>query len=224
MVCRFGALPLSAAWTGAYLCTLAGRSLSTTPPPKGANRPMSLTSEAPVRATTVVAVRKDGRVAIGGDGQVTMGDIVVKGAAQKVRRIKDGNVLTGFAGAVADAFALFEKLESKLERWPSNLPKACVELAKEWRTDRYLRRLEALLLVADLNHLFLVSGDGNVIEPDDPVLGIGSGGGYALAAGRALYSHTELSASEIVQRSLEIASDICIYTNQEITVLDLDSQ
>ena len=185
---------------------------------------MSLTPDAPVRATTVVAVRKDGTVAIGGDGQVTMGDIVVKGAATKVRRIKDGNVLAGFAGAVADAFALFEKLEGKLERWPSNLPKACVELAKEWRTDRYLRRLEALLVVANLDHLFLVSGDGNVIEPDDPVLGIGSGGAYALAAGRALYAHTDLSARDIVQRSLEIASDICVYTNREITVLDLDSQ
>jgi len=185
---------------------------------------MSLTPDAPVRATTVVAVRKDGTVAIGGDGQVTMGDIVVKGAATKVRRIKDGNVLAGFAGAVADAFALFEKLEGKLERWPSNLPKACVELAKEWRTDRYLRRLEALLVVANLDHLFLVSGDSNVIEPDDPVLGIGSGGAYALAAGRALYAHTDLSARDIVQRSLEIASDICVYTNREITVLDLDSQ
>lgn len=185
---------------------------------------MSLTPDAPVRATTVVAVRKDGTVAIGGDGQVTMGDIVVKGAAKKVRRIKDGNVLAGFAGAVADAFALFEKLEGKLERWPSNLPKACVELAKEWRTDRYLRRLEALLVVADLDHLFLVSGDGNVIEPDDPVLGIGSGGAYALAAGRALYAHTDLTARDIVQRSLEIASDICVYTNREITVLELDTQ
>ena len=163
-------------------------------------------------------------MAMGGDGQVTMGDIVVKGAAKKVRLLREGQILAGFAGAVADAFALFEKLEGKLERWPSNLPRACVELAKEWRTDRYLRRLEALLVVADREHLFLVSGDGNVIEPDDPVLAIGSGGGYALAAARALYSHTELDASDVVQRALEIAADICIYTNREITVIELEDE
>lgn len=180
-----------------------------------------MTHDARVRATTVVAVRRDGHVAMGGDGQVTMGDVVVKGAAKKVRLLKEGQVLAGFAGAVADAFALFEKLEGKLERWPSNLPRACVELAKEWRTDRYLRRLEALLVVADHDHLFLVGGDGNVIEPDDPVLAIGSGGAYALAAARALFSHSELGAADVVRRSLEIAGDICIYTNREITVLEL---
>ncbi|MDH3225106.1 MAG: ATP-dependent protease subunit HslV [Gemmatimonadota bacterium] len=178
---------------------------------------------APVRATTVVAVRREGTVAMGGDGQVTMGDIVVKGAAKKVRLLKDGQVLAGFAGAVADAFALFEKLEGKLERWPSNLPRACVELAKEWRTDRYLRRLEALLIVADGAHLFLVGGDGNVIEPDDPVLAIGSGGAYALAAARALYAHSALGAKEIVTSALEIAGDICVYTNREITVLEIET-
>ncbi|MGI9625961.1 MAG: ATP-dependent protease subunit HslV [Longimicrobiales bacterium] len=184
----------------------------------------SLTPNAPVRATTVVAVRRGADVALAGDGQVTMGETVVKGRAQKVRRIKGGQVLAGFAGAVADAFALFEKLEAKLERWPSNLPRACTELAKEWRTDRYLRRLEALLLVADQDHLFLVSGDGNVIEPDEPVLAIGSGGNFALSAARALYAHTDLSAPDVARKSLEIAADICIYTNREITVIDLDAK
>lgn len=183
----------------------------------------SLVPGVKVRATTVVAVQRDGRVALGADGQVTMGDTVVKGTALKVRRLKDGKILAGFAGAVADAFTLFERLEQKLERWPSNLTRACVELAKDWRTDRYLRRLEALLIVADPEHLFLVGGDGNVIEPDEPVLAIGSGGNYALAAGRALLSNTDLSARDIVQQALEIAGDICIYTNREITVLELES-
>lgn len=178
----------------------------------------------PVHATTVIAVARDGRVAMAGDGQVTMGETVVKGAARKVRLLKDDRVLAGFAGAVADAFTLFAKLEGKLERWPSNLPRACVELAKEWRTDRYLRRLEALLAVADREHLFLVGGDGNVIEPDMPVLAIGSGGGFALAAARALYASSELDAPTIARRALEIAADICVYTNREITVLELASQ
>ena len=177
---------------------------------------------APVHATTVIAVARDGRVAMAGDGQVTMGDAVVKGAARKVRLLKNGNILAGFAGAVADAFTLFTLLEGKLERWPSNLPRACVELAKEWRTDRYLRRLEALLAVADRDHLFLVGGDGNVIEPDHPILAIGSGGAYALAAARALYDCSDLDAPGIARQSLEIAADICIYTNREITVLELD--
>ena len=175
-----------------------------------------------VRATTVLAVRRDGRVAMGGDGQVTMGDTVVKSKARKVRALKDGSILAGFAGAVADAFTLFEKLEEKLERFPKNLTKAVVELAKDWRMDRYLRRLNALLLVADREHLFLVSGEGEVIEPDDDVLAIGSGGSYAMAAARALLAHSELSAKETVRRSLEIAGEICIYTNQEITVLELE--
>ena len=175
------------------------------------------------RATTVLAVRRDGNVSIGADGQVTMGDTVVKAAAQKVRKLKDGRFLAGFAGAVADAFTLFEKLEEKLERYPANLTRACVELAKDWRTDRALRRLDALLIVADRDHLFLVGGDGNVIEPDDEVVAIGSGGTYALAAARALKTHSELSSAEIVRSGLEIAGDICIYTNHEITVLDLES-
>ncbi len=174
-----------------------------------------------VHATTVLAVRRDGRVAMGGDGQVTMGDTVVKGSARKVRSLKDGSILAGFAGSVADAFTLFEKLEEKLERYPANLTKAVVELAKDWRTDRYLRRLDALLTVADADALFLISGDGNVIQPDDDILAIGSGGSYALAAARALRAHSELGAREIVRAALEIAGDICIYTNQDIVVLEL---
>ena len=174
-----------------------------------------------IRATTVLAVRRDGRVAMGGDGQVTMGDTVVKGSARKVRVLKDGKFLAGFAGAVADAFTLFEKLEEKLERYPANMPKAVVELAKDWRMDRYLRRLDALLAVADENHLFLVSGTGDVIEPDDDVIAIGSGGSYALASARALKDNSDLDAKSIVQRSLEIAGQICIYTNQDIVVLEL---
>ncbi len=174
-----------------------------------------------VRSTTVLAVRRDGRVAMGGDGQVTMGDTVVKGRARKVRVLKDGKFLAGFAGAVADAFTLFEKLEEKLERYPANMKKAVVELAKDWRMDRYLRRLDALLVVADAEHLFLVSGTGDVIEPDDDVIAIGSGGSYALAAARALKENSELDAKTIVQSSLEIAGDICIYTNKDIVVLEL---
>jgi ATP-dependent HslUV protease subunit HslV len=173
-------------------------------------------------ATTIIAVRHAGRVALGGDGQVTLGDTVVKGTAQKVRKLRDGRVLAGFAGSVADAFTLFEKFEEKLERYPGNLPRAAVELAKDWRTDRYLRRLEALLAVADQNHLFMISGDGNVIEPDDEIVAIGSGGSFALSAARALKRHADLSAAEIVREALEIAGDICIYTNRNITVLELD--
>jgi len=174
-----------------------------------------------LRATTVLAVRKDGVTALGGDGQVTLGETVMKATAQKVRSLKDGKILAGFAGAVADAFALFEKLEEKLERYPGNLTRACVELAKDWRTDRYLRRLNALLVVADTERIFLVSGEGDVIEPDDEIVAIGSGGSYALAAARALKAHSELPAREIVEKALAIAGDICIYTNQRITVLEL---
>lgn len=175
-----------------------------------------------MRATTIVAVRHNGQVALGGDGQVTLGDTVMKASATKVRKLKDGRVLAGFAGSVADAFTLFEKFEEKLERYPGNLPRAAVELAKDWRTDRYLRRLEALLAVADRDRLFVISGDGNVIEPDDDVAAIGSGGGYALAAARALKESSPTTAAEIVKRSLEIAGDICIYTNKNITVLELE--
>jgi ATP-dependent HslUV protease subunit HslV len=184
---------------------------------------MTIQASRPViRATTILSVRRDGQVALGGDGQVTMGDSIVKNTAQKVRTLRDGDVLVGFAGAVADAFTLFEKLEQKLERFPANVTKAVVELAKDWRMDRYLRRLNALLLVADRDHLFLVSGEGEVIEPDDHALAIGSGGSYAMAAARALLEYSDLSAADIVRRSLEIAGEICIYTNQEITVLELN--
>jgi ATP-dependent HslUV protease, peptidase subunit HslV len=159
---------------------------------------------------------------MGADGQVTMGETVVKGTAVKVRTLKNERVLAGFAGGVADAFTLFEKLEEKLERYPGNLTRACVELAKDWRMDRYLRRLDALLLVADRDHLFVVSGDGNVLEPDEDVAAIGSGGSYALAAARALRSRTGMNAGEIVRDALEIAAEICIYSNDRITVLELN--
>ncbi len=171
--------------------------------------------------TTIIAVRHNGRVALGGDGQVTTGDQIVKAGALKVRKLADGRILAGFAGSVADALTLFDKFEEKLQRYPGNLSRASVELAKEWRTDRYLRRLEAMLAVADKDRLFLISGDGNVIEPDDDVLSVGSGGGYALAAARALKQHSQLSAAEIVKTALGIASQICIYTNDKVTVLEL---
>ena len=171
-------------------------------------------------ATTILAVRRDGRLALGGDGQVTQGDTVMKARAQKVRPLAGGRVLAGFAGATADAFTLFDKFEEKLERYSGNLPRAAVELAKEWRSDRVLRRLEALLIVADLQHGFLLSGTGDVIEPDDGILAIGSGGSYALAAARALVDNTELPPVDIVRRSLQIAGDICVYTNSNITVLE----
>jgi len=179
------------------------------------------TSRPRIRSTTVVAIRRGGHVAMAADGQVTLGDTVVKGTATKVRLLKGGRILAGFAGGVADAFTLFEKLEEKLERYPGNLTRACVELAKDWRMDRYLRRLDALLLVADRGHLFLVSGDGNVLEPDEDVAAIGSGGAFALAAARALRSRTELSPAEIAREALTIAADICIYTNDRITLLEL---
>src|SRR5215217_34560 len=165
-------------------------------------------------ATTILAVKKDGKVALGGDGQVTTGDIVAKSSAVKVRKLREGKILAGFAGSVADAFTLFEKFEEKLERYPGNLSRAAVELAKEWRSDRYLRRLEALLAVADNQNLYLLSGTGDVIQPDDEIVAIGSGSGYALAAARALKTHTDLPAAEIVRRGLEIAGEICIYSNQ----------
>ncbi len=174
-----------------------------------------------MRGTTIVAVRRDNNVALGGDGQVTVGDTIVKTQASKVRALKDGAVLAGFAGSVADALTLFEKFEEKLDRFPGNLPRASVELAKDWRSDRVLRRLEALLAVVDAKHSYLLSGSGEVIEPDDDILAIGSGGPMALAAARALRAHSELSAQEIVRRSLEIAGEICIYSNTAITVLEL---
>jgi len=172
-------------------------------------------------ATTILSVRRDGRVAIGGDGQVTVGDTVMKANATKVRTLKGGKVLAGFAGAAADAFTLFEKFEEKFERFPENLPRAAVELAKDWRSDRVLRRLEALLAVCDKQHGFIISGTGDIIEPDDGILAIGSGGPYALAAARAMMAQSKLAPAEVVRAALEIAADICIYTNRNITVLEL---
>jgi ATP-dependent HslUV protease subunit HslV len=173
-----------------------------------------------VRSTTILGVRRNGRVALGGDGQVTVGQTVMKSNAQKVRTLHGGKLLAGFAGAAADAFTLFEKFEEKLERYPGNLQRAAVELAKDWRSDRVLRRLEALLAVTDKEHGFIISGTGDIIEPDDGILAIGSGGSYALAAARALVENTDLPPREIVQRGLEIAAEICVYTNANITVLE----
>jgi ATP-dependent HslUV protease subunit HslV len=175
----------------------------------------------PFHATTILAARRDGRVAIAGDGQVTVGETVMKANAHKVRSLRGGKVLAGFAGAAADAFALFEKFEEKLERYPDNLPRAAVELAKDWRSDRVLRRLEALLVVVDKEHGFVISGTGDIIEPDDGILAIGSGGPYALAAARALMANSKLAAPDLVRAALEIAADICIYTNRNISVLEL---
>jgi ATP-dependent HslUV protease subunit HslV len=172
------------------------------------------------RATTILAVRRDGQVALGGDGQVTVGETVMKSNAQKVRALRGGKLLAGFAGAVADAFTLFEKFEEKLERYPGNVPRAAIELAKDWRSDRVLRRLEALLAVADRDHGFVISGNGELIEPDDGIVAIGSGGSYALAAARALVQNTDLPPREIVRRGLHIAGEICVYTNTNITVLE----
>lgn len=171
--------------------------------------------------TTILAMRKQSRVAIGGDGQVSIGETVVKSTATKVRALKGGKVLAGFAGSVADAITLYEKFEEKLERYPGNLPRASVELAKDWRSDRVLRRLEALLVVADQDHTFLLSGGGELIEPDDGILAVGSGGNYALAAARALLPDERLAARDVVQRALEIAADICVYTNRHLTILEL---
>jgi ATP-dependent HslUV protease subunit HslV len=170
--------------------------------------------------TTIIAVRKNGKVAIGGDGQVSIGETIVKGNANKVRTLKGGKVLAGFAGSVADALTLYEKFEEKLDRHPGNLGRAAVELAKDWRSDRVLRRLEALLVVADVEHVYLLSGGGELIEPDDGILAVGSGGNYALAAARALMSDANLSARDIVARSLEIAAEICVFTNKHHTILE----
>lgn len=172
-------------------------------------------------ATTILTVRVADAVAMGGDGQVTVGETIMKAHANKVRELAGGRVLAGFAGAAADAFTLFEKFEEKLERYPGNLSRAVVELAKDWRSDRVLRRLEALLAVANKEHSFVVSGSGELIEPDDGIIAIGSGGNYALAAARALAGNSDLSAKEIVEKSLQIASDICVYTNRNISVLEL---
>jgi ATP-dependent HslUV protease subunit HslV len=174
-----------------------------------------------LRSTTILAVRRQGAVALGGDGQVTLGNVVMKSDASKVRLLGGGKVLAGFAGAAADAFALLERFEAKLKDFQGNVPRAATELAKDWRTDRALRRLEAMLIVADREHLLLLSGTGDVIQPTEGAAAIGSGGPYALAAARALLAHTELSAGQIVRNALEIAADLCIYTNRNIAVEEL---
>ncbi|HTM54760.1 MAG TPA: ATP-dependent protease subunit HslV [Pirellulales bacterium] len=170
------------------------------------------------RSTTILTVRHKGMVAIGGDGQVTLANTVMKADAMKIRRLLDGKVFTGFAGSTADAFALLERFEAKLKDFPGNVPRAATELAKDWRTDRALRRLEALLAVVDANHTLLVTGNGDVIQPTDGVLGIGSGGNYAVAAARALVAHSQLDAAEIVRTSLQIAAGIDVFTNENIVV------
>jgi len=167
--------------------------------------------------TTILGVRKNGRVALGGDGQVSIGETVVKSHSNKVRALKGGKVLAGFAGSVADALTLYEKFEEKLDRYPGNLPRAAVELAKDWRTDRYLRRLEAMMIVADKDVSLVLTGTGDVLDPEAGVMGIGSGGNYALAAARALVT-TDLDPETIVRRSLDIAADICVYTNRNVTI------
>lgn len=176
-----------------------------------------------IYSTTVLAIRYKGEVVLAGDGQVTLGNTVIKHNARKIRRLHEGKVLTGFAGATADAFTLFEKLEQKLDQYKGNLVRAAVELAKDWRTDKILRRLEALLIAVDEKNSLLISGSGDVIEPDDDILAIGSGGPYALSAAKALVAHSNLSAKEIAQASLNIASCICIYTNENIIVESLES-
>jgi len=168
--------------------------------------------------TTILSVRRKGEVVIAGDGQVSFGQTVIKSNARKVRRLGSGNVIAGFAGATADAFTLFERLEAKLEKHPDQLLRACVELAKDWRTDRYLRRLEAMMAVADKNVSLVLTGTGDVLEPEDGLIGIGSGGSYALAAARALVDVPDLSAEEIAKRSMKIAADICVYTNDKIVI------
>jgi ATP-dependent HslUV protease subunit HslV len=175
------------------------------------------------RRTTVLSVRKGGKVVIAADGQVSLGQTVFKSNAKKVRRLAGGKVITGFAGATADAFTLFERLEAKLEQHPGNLTRAAVELAKDWRMDRYLRRLEAMIAVADAQTSLILTGSGDVLEPEDGLIGIGSGGNYALAAARALSSF-DLSAEEIARRAMKIASDICVYTNDEVTIETLEAK
>jgi ATP-dependent HslUV protease subunit HslV len=174
-----------------------------------------------IRATTVLVVRTGGKVVMGSDGQVTMGQTVVKSTARKLRRLNDGKIIAGFAGSAADGLTLFEKLEAKLKDAGGNLMRAAVELAKDWRTDRVLRRLEALLLVADHEHILMLSGTGDIIEPDADVAAVGSGGNFALAAARALLAETKLSAREIAERSLSIAADICVYTNNHFVFEEL---
>lgn len=173
------------------------------------------------RSTTIVAVRRDGRAAMAGDGQVSFGQTVLKGSARKVRRIAEGKVVTGFAGATADAFTLLERFEAKLREHRGTLQRAAVELAKDWRTDRYLRRLEAMMIVMDKEQTLLLSGTGDVVEPDEGVIAIGSGGPFALAAARALYRHTDKDAATIAREALTIAGEICVYTNTDLTLEEI---
>ena len=181
-------------------------------------------ADAPLmHGTTILAVRRNGVVCVGGDGQVSLGQTVMKGDAKKVRRIGNGGVVAGFAGATADAFALLERLEAKLERHPNQLARACVELAKDWRTDRALRRLEAMMIVADKETTLTLSGVGDVLEPEDGLVAIGSGGEYARAAARALFNETDLSAEEIVRKAMGIAASICVYTNDNLTLEKIES-
>jgi ATP-dependent HslUV protease, peptidase subunit HslV len=174
-----------------------------------------------IRSTTVISIRKDGKVALAGDGQVTLGETIIKQSARKIRRLYNGQILAGFAGSTADAFALFSRFESKLEEFRGNLARAAVELAKEWRTDRALRHLQALLIVADKDKTFLLSGTGDLIEPDDGIAAIGSGGPFALAAARALLKHSNLTAREIAEEAMNIAGNICIFTNLAIVTEEL---
>lgn len=186
------------------------------------NEQLSMNAMPQWRGTTIVCIRKDKQVVIAGDGQVTLGNTVIKSKARKVRRLAGGNVIAGFAGATADAFTLFERLEAKLEMYPSQLTRACVELAKDWRTDRYLRRLEAMMIVSDKSASLVLTGNGDVLEPEDGIVSIGSGGSFALAAARALKDVDGYSAEMIARKSLEIAADICIYTNNNIVVETID--
>ncbi len=174
-----------------------------------------------IRSTTILALKHQGKVVIAGVGQVTLNQIMIKGSARKVRTMADGKVVAGFAGSAADGMTLFDRFEGKLKEYGGNLMRGAVELAKDWRTDKFLRRLEALMIVADREHIFLLSGTGDVIEPDGGAVGIGSGGAYALAAARALIAHSDLSPREIAEKSLGIAADICIYTNQNLTIEEL---
>ncbi|MDI6743864.1 MAG: ATP-dependent protease subunit HslV [Thermodesulfovibrionales bacterium] len=173
------------------------------------------------KGTTILCVRRNGKVAIAGDGQVTMGNTVLKHNAKKIRTMYDNKIIAGFSGATADAFTLFERFEAKIESYRGNIKRAAVELAKDWRTDKILRRLEALLIIADKEHTFIISGTGDVIEPEDGVAAIGSGGPYAQAAAKGLFENTNLSAKEIVEKAMKIASNICIYTNESITIEEL---
>ena len=183
---------------------------------------MSRASHEEMHATTILSVRRNGKVVIGGDGQVSLGNTVMKGNARKVRRLYKGQVLAGFAGSTSDAFTLFERFEAKLEKHSGHLTRAAVELAKDWRTDRMLRRLEALLLVADKEASLILTGNGDVVEPEDSLMAIGSGGSFAQSAARALLDNTELSAREIVEKGLHIAADICVFTNHNLVIEELD--